>query len=162
MIAEILTKEKIKVARNNIFDFIRYDVSAFFKNIFLFRKELLHFRNWDFEHNLSLLKKSLELTAKSITFYSNEIEEDKINRLLKLHETIDAIEYYIESKHFDDLDKQGLKCPKMYTVDNENNFSELKFEEDTENYFGKLEKFEEDNWHKIWKLIDENMRGWWN
>ncbi len=81
-----------------IWDFFRWDLPRFFKNIWRFRKELTHFGGWDWHHTLSILKKSLQIQERSMSKNSNEVSETLNLKLYYMRRSIYLIDCILEEK----------------------------------------------------------------
>lgn len=73
------------------YDILRYDIPNFFRNIYLFRKELYNFRSFDSIYNLSMFGRSLELTANHIDKYGYEEDVSRNKKVDKMRRAIQLI-----------------------------------------------------------------------
>lgn len=88
------------------YEFFKYDIWRFFRNVRKFRKELYGFYPWDFIYNLRLLKRSLELTCENIEKYGNEVPESKNKKVAKMKRVIELIEHISNDDFIDQAEKQ--------------------------------------------------------
>lgn len=125
----------------------------FLKNVWRFRRELFHFRDFDYAYNLRIFARSLEITAEFLESgdaMSASAKRDardirKFLRYLRTHE-----EPMREAERLSGKD-----------------FAELYLDPDTQRpEFRELmelaEKVEVRSWKNSWKLIARRGRGWWD
>lgn len=70
-----------------------YNIKYFIKNLIFFRKELWHYRNWDFGHNIDLFAKSLTGLANQIE-NGNEEERSAKKKVNAIKELVELL-YFI-------------------------------------------------------------------
>lgn len=91
-------------------DFLRWDLPRFFKNVWVFRKELTHFGGWDWHHTLTMLRKSLEIQEQSMSKNSNEVDETLNLKLYYMRRSIYLIDQILEENFREMAEKKlGLK-----------------------------------------------------
>lgn len=84
------------------------DCKWFFPNVWKFRKELTDFRPWDYQCNLELFKRSLELTYELIDNHGKEEESSKRRTLASLKLAIDIINKINDDDRFNKLEDESL------------------------------------------------------
>ena len=171
------------------YDFLRYDIPAFCRNIWHFKKALWRFRSWDSRYNLELLRASLELTAKDINT-GNEEDNSRNKKVAKIKRAIELLGYFYNDDFINLAEKELGKLP-----DNEWSFPEvpgspgllkIDFNETAEErelaskIFSRSHELEAAYWKELWSIIagpdsfnwteqdydnlfdGSDMRGWWN
>jgi hypothetical protein len=167
------------------YSFFRYGIAGFIRNIFYFRNEMYEFRWWDYRFNLTLFRKSIEKTAKTIKEKGIEVDESRLKkvaameRLIHIMKTIEKDDFIElaekelgEIKHhpfeFEDVpDKPGYSR----LVDNETDEEK----EHNRKVFKRSHEIEEEYWDEMVKIIrgqkdikdykdydGTGMRGWWD
>jgi len=81
-------------------DFFRYDIPYFLKNLWTFRKNLWNWRAWDFSYNLDMLKTGLQQLEKSIN-NSNEISQTRLKKVQKIQRCIQLIDIILNEMYID-------------------------------------------------------------
>lgn len=167
------------------YEFFRYDIWRFFKNIWSFRRELYEFQWWDSSFNLRLFKRSLELTKYNIEKYGMEENISRMKKVAAMNRVIELLNHHCESDSID----QAEKILGIETYFDPNNF--LNGDETPEQkanntkIFDLATKLEEEQWHEIWSILEgsymdkvvynednssnfdevfngSDMRGWWD
>jgi len=141
---------------------LRYDLPHFFKNIYLFRKNLWNHRWWDYRFTLDLMKTSLEIMEKGMHngLEVHESRDKKIAKMQRVIQILDNIQKdsYIEMAEselgdlvmrdweFEDIpDKPGFSR----LVDNETE-AEKKH---NRRVFSRARKLEESEWNELWDIL---------
>jgi len=147
------------------YETFRYDIPRFFKNVWVFRKEMCTFQPWDYTYNLELLKKSLEQTS---TCLENGYEED-ISRNKKIKAIKRAIQILSNIKEYDYIELAekklgmevvgGFEFLPIEEVDEEGEhmyeMKKLNIKDDANNskIFDLSRKLEEDEWKELWTIF---------
>lgn len=87
------------------YEFFKYDIWRFFRNIRKFRKELWNFYPWDYMYNLRLFKKSLELTCENTERYGNEVLESRNKKIAKMKRAIELLDNFGEDNFLEQAEK---------------------------------------------------------
>jgi len=100
-----------KLSRDNmwymrLYHLVRYDIPSFFSNLYSFRMELWHFKHWDSSYNLSLLKRSLELTCDNLERYGHEVDESRLKKIAKIKRTIELLNNHAEDNFIEQAEKE--------------------------------------------------------
>lgn len=144
------------------YEFFRYKLPMFFKNVWFFRKELLVFRSWDYSFNLMMLRRSLQKTVNTIEYYGHEVDITRMKKVEKMKRVIELLSHIREDVYIEMAEKEIGKL-KDY---------ELKFEPregmqgyellDTQDPEDKLHnkkvydrarEIEEQEWGEIWTIL---------
>jgi hypothetical protein len=144
---------------------------TFIKNVWLFRNELNSFQRWDYRYNLSLFKKSFELTADYIEKYGYEIDETRLVRVermrnfIKLLNNIDGDTISIAENIL------NLKTQSNYTfesIEDRPGYSRMidnlskEDQENNQKIYDLSNKITEDEWIELCSIFKDDMRGWWD
>lgn len=143
------------------YHFFRYDVGRFFSNIYRFRKELWNFYPWDYVYNLRLLKRSLELTKKSIE-RGHEVEDSRMKKVAKIQRTIEILDNICEDKFIElaekELGKQLILSSWNPVKSEEEDLWEI--EEDPENVrewnseiLKRSRELQKSEWKELWEIL---------
>lgn len=89
-----------------IYNFFRYKIIHFIKNIWNLRKELWQFRNWDSSFNILLFAKSLELTANNIEKYGFEEDISRLNKVKNMKRVIEILRWHAEDEFMEIAEKE--------------------------------------------------------
>jgi hypothetical protein len=145
------------------YDFFRYQIPTFFKNVWFFRKELLEFKGWDYNYNLDLFKRSLEKTANEMEFYGHEVEitrKKKVKKIKRVIEILNNISEYSyitmaekelgEIKNYDVFFEPTLKGELYQIKSNES-------EEDKNHnrlVYDRAHEIENEEWNELWRILE--------
>lgn len=162
-----------KLHRHNMFyykvySFFRYDIVRFFKNIYIFRKDLYQFQPWDYMFNLKIFKTSLEQLSKSL-INGNEVDEYRFPKVKQVNRAIEILNNVIEDNYSEMAEKQ-LNMKLIFSdlfSDVDNRSDEEKA--NTATIMNLTHKLEEDEWNELWDIIKgydyENgtgIKSWWD
>ena len=104
-----------------IYSFFRYDIWWFFRNMYNFRKELYHYRDFDSIFSLIMFKRSLELLCNTIEFKGHEIDETRLKKVAKLKRVIEILGYFEKDSFTELAEKQlGFEYDYSYGIDQRN------------------------------------------
>lgn len=172
----------IKYKLQRLYDTVRYDIPDFILNIWFFRKELYRFRTWDSSYNISLFRRSLEATLKSIEFGLEE-ENSRMKKVKAINRAIELMKHFEEDKY---LELAEEKLNYKFDIDfvKDGNNGGYKF---TTNGDSKKDKevmylsykIEIDEWIELWEIIKgieyskdiddwdkeydgSNLKRWWD
>ena len=134
-----------------------YQTTRFIRNIWFFRKELWHFRSFDFSYNMKFLCRSLEDTRDFLKS-DKAITEDAKKHAEEITNFLEYIDKYENSLHH--AEKQtGVELRKLSpfieerTPKQEANFQRL---------WARNEHIENDSWNKAMHLLQHRMQHWWD
>jgi hypothetical protein len=89
-----------------LWDTIRYDIPAFFKNLWLFRKALWNYRWYDWTPSLNMFKTGLQITHDNISKKGIEEETSKFKKLQKIKRTTEIMQHFIDDDFVDLAEKE--------------------------------------------------------
>lgn len=193
--ADSFFKSLKKMARHDtwyykIWETIRYDIPRFFKNIWRFRREMYAYHAWDYNYQLMMFRRGLELEAEYLDKHGNEIESSRNKKIVKMKRAIEIIEWHEKDLFLELAEK---KLGYEYDV------SGFKFVEDSESggyvmtsdnasideknlaLSRESRQIEKETWHELmvilegqdYELFDKEkdwdeqfdgsgLRGWWS
>jgi hypothetical protein len=137
-------------------------VKRFFKNSWKFRKELSNF--YDFNYDLGLFRKTIELNRNYIRDYGIEVDEGRLKKVAKMERALYILDYFISDDFLElaekELDKKyvisefwfepcGDDSGSSYLRDN------LTEEESIQNreIRAKESEIKDKMWRELWKII---------
>jgi hypothetical protein len=146
---------------------IRYDVPRFFKNIWRFRKELREFQSWDYSYNLSLFKRSLELTADYIEIKGIEVSSSRSKKVAMMRRAIEIIGKLKTNDYIEEA--EAILGSLTYQ---ENIFDDTRTEEESlhdKKVYDLSDKLEIKDWKELFNILegqnyksyDEKKHGDW-
>lgn len=171
----IWTKISWKIEK--IWDFFRYNIPNFIKNIFGFRKELWNWRSWDYSYSLEIFAKSLKELGKTLD-NGMEIDETRIPKVKNINRAVELLQYHINDEFLELAEKQlNKKFNVDYSTEKlpppEDEYSELidntserqtKINNEIINLSSKIE---EETWNELFDILkgsDNNtgIKSWWD
>jgi hypothetical protein len=147
-----------------VYEFFRYGIPRFFKNLWYFRKELYEFRPWDYTYNLKMFGKTLNVTADSVEKYGLEIDETRLKKVEKMRRVVELINRitdgsYIElaEQEIGELPRRGFpefaECvdkPGYYElVDNDT----AEEKELRRKIYKRSDEIEEETWNEMFEIL---------
>lgn len=132
------------------YEFFRYKLPQFFKNLWFFRKQLWEFRSWDYSFNLQFLARTLEKTANTIEFYGYEVDITRLKKVEKMKRAIQLINN-VRSDSYIEMAEKKLGEIKHIDWDFEPTKDNPELYQLVDNHTEK----EADHNRKVYKLADE-------
>lgn len=134
------------------YEFFRYKLGFFFKNLWLLKKELYEYRQWDSRYSLSLFRRGLELLCNNIEKYGYEVDESRLKKINKMKRAIEILKWH-ENDFFMELSEKELG----YEVDCSNMFNPGDDTDDVKEknrkIFNLSEKIEEDSFNELIEIL---------
>lgn len=171
-----------------IYNFFRRDLPRLFKNLWGFRKEMCGFSWWDFRYNLTIFRRSLEITCEGIETKGIEIDESRMKKVNAIKELIQIIKT-IESDNYIELAEMELgeipNRPLEFKPCEDHHDCYEFVDNDTEDekehrrkVYTRSDELEEEYWDRMVRIIrgqkredikdfdsdydGTGMRGWWD
>ncbi len=148
-----------------IIDWIRYDIPNFFKNIWIFRKELTNYHPWDYSHSLCLLRKSLIASCNHLEFKGQENNETRLKKVYYMRRCIYLLDCIINDL-FSDIAEKSLRLNhssggfefKEIVYDNEKCYEMIDLRNDQEkNDDDKIRieslRIEKESWEELFDIL---------
>lgn len=145
-------------------DFLRYDMPRFFRNLWMFRKDLYNYRWYSGQHAvLPFMKTALMDMAAKVDERGMEVEHSKSKKVMKMWRAAKLMEHFIEDNfidlaeaelgdlihrkfEFEDVpDKPGF----CQLVDNET----PEEKEHNSKVFKRAREIEEQMWTELWDIL---------
>lgn len=146
-----------------VYEFFRYGIPRFFKNLWYFRNELYEFRSWDYTYNLILFGKSLKKTADTVEKYGLEIDETRLKKVAQMRRVIELIDRISEGSYIELAEKelgelptrdiQFTECvdkPGYYELVDDDTPEEKAFRRKV---YDRSNKIEEETWEELFKIL---------
>lgn len=132
----------------------KWDIFMFAKNIWRFRRELWRFRAYDYDYNLSLFVRSLEITR-------DFLESDKAMAVCS-REHADQISDFIDSiDQFKNSIERAEKELGYEFIPLSDNYSKEQNQRDKA-LIQKVDEIENKGWNDAMDNLKKNMRSWWD
>lgn len=147
---------------NRIYRALRYGIPRFFKNIYLFRKDLWNHSWYDYRYTISIMKTSLEIMERGM-HNGLEVEETRNKKIAKMQRAIQILnniekDLYIEiaekelgeimfrNWHFEIADEER-ETYKL--VDDGDEFAK----EHNSKVYDRSREIEENEWNELWDIF---------
>lgn len=127
------------------------DIPQFFKNIYLFRKELYRHRWWDYTFTLMMFKRSLEIQVKGMEEKGLEVRESLDKKIVKMKRVIEILEGREDIKCLELAEeKLGPLHDWDFSADN------LNEEEKAHNkkVYALAQEIEKKQWKELWRILE--------
>ena len=145
------------------YEFFRYKIPMFFKNVWFFRKELWQFRTWDYSFNLSLLKRSLEGLVDTIEFKGWEIDGPRMKKVAKMKRAIQILDN-IDKHPYIEMAEEKLGPLSKWDIEfqpvsgNSELFELVDNESENEKnhrrtVYDLSNQLEEQEWNELWTIL---------
>ncbi len=147
------------------YEFFRYNMPYFFKNIWSFRRELYRFRTWDYQFNQDLFSRSLELTADGMEKYGREVDESRLKKVAMMRRAAELLRNR-EDAIYEIVDNEIGPLKTDYIFDEELTAEE---QEHSSRHFARVKELFDAEREELWTIlkgtgiIDDgtDIRGWW-
>lgn len=145
------------------YDTIRYGIPRFFKNVWRFKSELYDFYPWDYSYNLSIFRRSLEITADDLEKNGMEVSESRLKKVEKIRRAIVLLNNVRGNSHIEmaekelgnlflsdwDFEEVPDSNGSMRLIDNET--PEQK--EHNSKVFARSNEIEEEEWNELFEIL---------
>jgi hypothetical protein len=145
------------------YDAIRYDIPRFFKNVWRFRKEMREFQAWDYNYNLSVFRRSLELTGDYLETKGIEIESSRDKKIAKIREVTELIKRVGNDSYIETAEKElGELILRDWEFEESSDHPGSMVLKDSETeeekahnskVFARSNEIAEQEWKLIWEII---------
>lgn len=143
------------------YEFFRYKIPMFFKNVWYFRKELWAHRGYDYNFTLMMLSRSLQKIVYYLEKYGQEVDYSRNKKIIKIKRAIEIIN---NINNYNYLSLAELEIGTLYQSDwiFEDVGSDLYKLKDTLTEFQKAHnkkvydlshKIEKDEWVELWNIM---------
>ena len=153
-----------------VYALFRYDIAHFLKNIWRFRKELWSHAWWDYRFTLNMLERSLTIMERGMSEKGMEISESREPKVMKMRRALELLKNSREDNFIDRAEQElgELKLSEWQFELLENGNHKLiddESEEDKEHnhkVYQRARQIEEKEWKELWKIVNRDLRGWWD
>ncbi len=144
-----------------IWNFFRYDLYNYFKNLKTFHKSLWRFRSWNGDGILMFMEASLKKTGDCIEQYGNEIDESRLKKVEKIRRACEILKNINEDRYMDMAEAKfgELKGDLVFGEPDENNLSKIDMYQTQEDaihdgkVFDYVRELEEKEWAELWEIL---------
>jgi len=145
-------------------DFLRYDMPRFLKNLWLFRKDLYNYRWYSGQQAvLPFMKTALMNMAANVDVYGMEIEISKSKKVMKMWRAAKLMEHFIEDNFIElaeeELGELIMNGFEFEPVPDKPGYSQL-IDKDTPEekdhntkVFARANEIEESMWSELWSIL---------
>jgi hypothetical protein len=139
------------------YEYCRYDLPNFFRNVWLFRKELTKFFWWDYTGMLMLMKRSLDTMSSNLEIKGNEIDETRLKKVQKMRRAAELLNNIIND-NFIEQAENTLKKKVISSFDfSSDDFKSIELTENDDlgnrNIFELSTKIEEDQTEELLSIF---------
>jgi hypothetical protein len=146
-----------------VWEAIRYNIPAFFKNVWVFRKELYSHRWWDYHFTLQMLYRSLSIMAVKLEKDGMEIDSHRLKKVEAINRVLELLKSKINDDYIEraelkygelsnrPLDWEPIENSTLFRILDNDTSAEKKHRTKIYNYARKLEDAE---WKELWKIFE--------
>jgi hypothetical protein len=144
-------------------DFLRYDMPRFFKNVWLFRKDLYNYRWYGYNGMLGFMNTSLGDMSKNMESRGHEVESSRNKKITKMVEVKYILERFMEEDFIELAEKELGKLPhkplEFEPCEDNPNYSRMVDNETEEekthrsNVYKRAREIEKEMWNKLWDIF---------
>jgi hypothetical protein len=153
-----------------VYALFRYDILHFLKNIWRFRKELWSHAWWDYRFTLNMLERSLTIMEKGMSEKGMEVSESREPKVMKMRRALELLKNSREDNFIDRAEEElgELKLSEWQFELLENGNHKLIDDESVEDkehnrkVYQRARQIEETEWKELWKIVNRDLRGWWD
>jgi hypothetical protein len=145
--------EKLKMHETwwyKLYHYFRYDIPNFFRNIWLFRKELMNFQWWDYSYTLQMFSRCLVLMEKETDKRGMEIPETKNLKLKKMRRAVEILNNIDEFHYIEKAEKEMGELKEINIFTNDNNPDDVDY---NRRIYLRAERLKEMEWEELWDII---------
>ena len=160
--------------RYKIWEFFRRGLPTFFKNIWKFRKELYSHDWWDYTFTLEILYRSLVIMEEGMSKKGMEVAETRNVKVKQIRRAIELLKHKLDDDYLERVEAE--LGPINYTnFFDDKNWKKLEggnyefIDTDTpeerkhsRKVFKRAHKLEQEEWKELWKIVNGDLRGWWD
>jgi hypothetical protein len=145
------------------YQFFRYDIKNFVKNVWHFRKGLWNYRWWDYRFPLEMFKLSIEGMYPKVEKYGLEVDETRLKKVDKMIRACQLLENFMDDNFVDQAEKElGNLIHRDWEfedVPDKPGYSQLVDNETDEEkahnrkIFDRAREIEEEQWNELWNIM---------
>jgi len=153
-----------------VYALFRYDILHFLKNIWRFRKELWSHAWWDYRFTLNMLERSLTIMEKGMSEKGMEVSESREPKVKKMRRALELLKNSREDNFIDraeqELGELNLSEWQFELLENGNHKliddESVEDKEHNRKVYQRARQIEETEWKELWKIVNRDLRGWWD
>ena len=153
-----------------VYALFRYDIAHFLKNIWRFRKELWSHAWWDYRFTLNMLERSLTIMEKGMSEKGMEVSESREPKVKKMQRALELLKNSREQNFIDRAELELGELPhNPFEFEDMGDGSHRLIDNDTpaerklaQRIYKRARQIEEKEWKELWKIVDGDLRGWWD
>jgi hypothetical protein len=145
------------------YEFFRYDISRFVKNVWRFRKPLSNHYWWDHHSTLQFMETALVHMSDNLETRGNEVEVPRMKKVVAMRRAVELIKNYNESNYIEMAEKElgeVIHHPwEFEDVEDKPGFSRLidkdtpEEKEHNRKVFDRASEIEEQEWDELFKIL---------
>ena len=139
------------------YEYLRYDLPNFFKNVWRFRKALTHHYWWDYRGTLDFMETSLNHMADGLEEKGMEVEIPRLKKVAKIRRAAEIIHNIQEGDYISRAEAEVGPLPE---TELEDDFLACLNREDTpeekeqrSKVYKKADEIEEKEWEELWNIF---------
>jgi hypothetical protein len=139
------------------YDYLRYDLPNFFKNVWRFRKALTNHRWWDYRGTLEFMETSLTHMADGLETKGNEVEISRLKKVAKIRRAAEIIHNIQEGDYISraedelgPLPETGSMADLLAILRREDTPEE---KEHRSKVYDRASEIEEKEWEELWNIF---------
>lgn len=159
------------------YEFFRYDIKNFVKNVWHFRKGLWNYRWWDYRFILEMFKLSIEGMYPKVEKDGIEVDESRLKKVDKMIRACRLIENFMDDTFISQAEKElgelilhdwefeetgdttdnplGEKGEKLYRLVDKDTDEERAH---NRKVFDRAREIEEEQWNELWDIMRGQKR----
>ena len=145
------------------YEFFRYDISRFVKNVWRFRKPLSNHYWWDHHSMLQFMETALVHMSDNIEKYGNEVDVPRLKKVLAMRRAVELIKNYNQDNYIEMAEKELGEIVhhewEFEPVEDKPGYSRL-IDKDTDEekihnrkVFDRAREIEEEEWDELFKIL---------
>jgi len=139
------------------YDYLRYDLPNFFKNVWRFRKALTNHRWWDYRGTLEFMETSLTHMADGLETRGNEVEISRLKKVVKIRRAAEIIHNIQEGDYISRAEDELGPLPETGSMAD---LLAILSREDTpeekvhrSKVYDRASEIEEKEWEELWNIF---------
>lgn len=143
------------------YEFFRYDIGRFLRNVRKFRKELYNFYPWDYIYNLKLFRRSLQLTLEGIR-NGHEVDSSRLKKVAAIERAIEIILKFENDSFIEEAEAElgsVIHHPWEFQLGEDGHGKRVIDKETQEDrdhnskVFKRADELEEEYWGELWRIL---------
>ena len=148
----------------------RYDIAHFLKNIWRFRKELWSHDWWDYRFTLNMLERSLTIMVNKLELEGIEEDGSRMKKVANIRRVLKLLKNSRDQNFIDRAELELCELPhNPFEFEDMGDGTHRLIDNDTpaerklaQRIYKRARQIEEKEWKELWKIVDGDLRGWWD